>query len=142
MGRPFGLFLAPCSHPVRRFRPPTARLGGGTSLDMRAGDERFSCGQKDHFPGEGELASVLYLLPLTSLVLAADGSAVAVNQEWALLSAVPGETARGDGWLGAVEPRDQEPLRRLLAGAVAAGKPGSGEFRLTGSGGGQRSLWW
>ena len=109
---------------------------------MRAGDERSPCRQKDHFPGGGQLASVLDLLPLASLVLAADGSAVAVNQEWALLFAVPGEAARGDGWLGAVEPRDREPLRRLLAGAVAAGKPGSGEFRLTGSGGGQRSLWW
>ena len=63
---------------------------------MRAGDERSPRRQKDHFPAaEGELASVLDLLPLASLVLAADGSAVAVNQEWALLSAVPGEAARG-----------------------------------------------
>ena len=109
---------------------------------MGAGDERRPSAQKDRFPGEGELASVLDLLPLASLVLAADGSVAAVNQEWALLSAVPGEAMHGHGWLGAVEPRVREPLRRLLAGAVAAGKPGSGEFRLTGSGGGRRSLWW
>jgi hypothetical protein len=109
---------------------------------MRAGDERSPSAQEDRFPGEGELASMLDLLPLASLVLAADASVAAVNQEWALLSAVPGEAAQGDGWLGAVESRDREPLRRLLAGAVAAGEPGSGEFRLTGSGGGRRSLWW
>ena len=109
---------------------------------MRAGDERSPSAQEDRFPGEGELASMLDLLPLASLVLAADGSLAAANQEWALLSAVPGEATQGYGWLGAVEPRVQEPLRRLLAGAVAAGKPGSGEFRLTGSGGGRRSLWW
>jgi len=109
---------------------------------MRAGDEHSPRRQKDHFLGGDELASMLDLLPLASLVPAADGSVVAVNQEWALLSAVPGEATQGDGWLGAVEPRDQEPLRRLLAGAVAAGKPGSGKFRLTGSGGGRRSLWW
>ena len=82
------------------------------------------------------------LLPLASLVLAADGSAAAVNQQWVLLSAVSREAAQGYGWLGAVKPRDQMPLWHLLAGAVAAGKPGSGKFRLTGSGGGRRSLWW
>lgn len=109
---------------------------------MRVGDECSPGGQEDRFPGGGELASVPDLLPLASLVLAADGSAVAVNQQWALLSAVPGEAARGYGWLGAVEPRDQEPLWHLLAGAVAVGKPGSGKFRLAGSGGGRRSLWW
>ncbi len=109
---------------------------------MRVSEERSPHGQEDRFPGEGGLASVLDLLPLASLVLAADGSAAAVNQQWVLLSAVPGEAARGYGWLGAVEPRDQMPLWRLLAGAVATGKPGSGEFRLTGSDGGRRSLWW
>ncbi len=109
---------------------------------MRAGDECSPRGREDRFPGEGELASVPDLLPLASLVLAADGSAVAVNQQWVLLSAVPGEAARGYGWLGAVESRDRGPLWRLLAGAVGAGKPGSGKFRLAGSGGGRRSLWW
>ena len=109
---------------------------------MRAGDERSPRAQENRFLGEGELASMLDLLPLASLVLAADGSVAAVNQEWALLSAVSVEATQGHGWLGAVEPRVREPLRRLLAGAVAAGKPGSGEFRLTGSGGGRRSLWW
>jgi len=109
---------------------------------VRVGDERSPRGQEDRFPGDGELASVPDLLPLASLVLAADGSATAVNQQWVLLSAVPGEAARGYGWLGAVEPRDQMPLWHLLAGAVAAGKPGSGEFRLAGSGGGRPSLWW
>jgi len=109
---------------------------------VRVGDERSPRGQEDRFPGEGELASVPDLLPLASLVLAADGSAAAVNQQWVLLSAVPGEAARGYGWLGAVEPQDRMPLWHLLSGAVAAGKPGSGKFRLTGSGGGRQSLWW
>ncbi len=109
---------------------------------MRVGDECSPRGQEDRFPGEGGLASVPDLLPLASLVLAADGSAAAVNQQWVLLSEVPREAARGYGWLGAVERRDREPLWRVLAGAVAAGKPGSGKFRLAGSGGGRQSLWW
>ena len=56
---------------------------------MRVGDECSPRGQEDRFPGEGGLASVPDLLPLASLVLAADGSAAAVNQQWVLLSAVP-----------------------------------------------------
>jgi PAS domain-containing protein len=87
-------------------------------------------------------AAALDLLPLASLVLAADGSALAVNREWALLFAAPGRASPGEGWLDVVEPEDREPLRRLLARAVAAGQPGSAVFRLTGSGGGRLSGWW
>lgn len=93
-------------------------------------------------PGLGELAAVLSMLPLASLVLTVGGSALAVNEEWALLSAVPRRASLGEGWLGAVAPADREPLRRLLAGAVAAGQPGSADFRLTGSGGDRPSRWW
>ncbi len=109
-----------------------------TKLDVRAADA-----PSPGSPGLGGLAAALDLLPVASLVLTAGGSALAVNEEWALLSAVPGWASLGEGWLGAVAPADREPLRRLLAGAVAAGKPGSAEFRLTGSGGdGQPSRWW
>lgn len=106
-------------------------------LDVRAADAPSPGG-----PGLGELAAALDLLPLASLVLTAGCSALAVNEEWALLSAVPRWASLGEGWLAAVEPADREPLRRLLAGAVAAGKPGGTEFRLTGSGGGRPSRWW
>lgn len=106
-------------------------------LDVRAGGKP-SPGD----PGLGELAAVLSVLPLASLVLTAGGSAQAVNEEWALLSAVPRRASLGEGWLGAVAPADREPLRRLLAGAVAAGQPGSADVRLTGSGGDRPSRWW
>lgn len=106
-------------------------------LDVHAGDK-----PAPGDPGLDELAAVLSVLPLASLVLTADGSALAVNEEWALLSAVPGRASLGEGWLGVVTPADREPLRRLLAGAVAAGKPGSADFRLTGSGGDRTSRWW
>jgi hypothetical protein len=109
-------------------------------LDVRAGDEPSLDGPDG--PGLRELAAAFDLLPLASLVLAADGSALTVNEEWALFSEVPGWASRGEGWLGAVEPADRESLRRLLAGAVAAGQPGSADFRLTGSGGGRPTRWW
>jgi hypothetical protein len=112
------------------------------SVDVHVGHERSLGGPAGWFRGAHGPAVALDLLPLASLVLAADGSAVAVNEEWALLSAMPGGAWRGDGWLSAVEPVDREPLRRQLAGAVAAGKPGSADFRLSGSGGGRRSRWW
>jgi PAS domain-containing protein len=94
------------------------------------------------FPDVLELAATLDALPLASLVLAADGSALAVNKEWALLFAAPGRPSAGAGWLDAVEPEDREPLWRLLAGAVADGIPGSADFRLTDSGGGRPCRWW
>ena len=84
---------------------------------MRAGDERSPRAQENRFLGEGELASMLDLLPLASLVLAADGSVAAVNQEWALLSAVSVEATQGHGWLGAVEPRV-----RYRCGACSRGR--------------------
>ncbi len=105
-------------------------------LDVRAADA-----PSPGSPGLGELAAVLDLLPVAALVLTTGGSALAVNEEWALLSEVPRWASLGEGWLVAVDPADREPLRRLLAGEVAAGKPGSTEFRLTGSGGGRPSRW-
>jgi len=105
-----------------------------------AEDERYLGGPDG--PGLRELAAVLDLLPVASLVLAARASALVVNEEWVLLSEVPGQASRGEGWLDAVTPADQEPLRHLLVGAVAAGKAGSADFRLAGSGAGRPSRWW
>lgn len=89
-----------------------------------------------------EMVAALDWLPLASLVLASDGSALGANQAWAALSAAPAELARGDGWLRVVEPLDREPLRARLREAAAAGESGCADFRLAGSAGGQRSRWW
>jgi hypothetical protein len=89
-----------------------------------------------------KLVDALELLPLPSLVLVGDGSALAVNKEWTLLSGLLAEDSWGEGWLGALEPLDRGPLRRRLEGAAAVGEPGSGDFRLTGPDGGQWCRWW
>ena len=107
---------------------------------MRAVDELSRSGPDG--PDLPELAAVLDVLPLAALILAESGSALAVNEEWAWLSAVPRRASLGAGWLGAVAPADREPLRRLLAEAVVAGQRGSADVRLAGSGGGRPSRWW
>lgn len=102
----------------------------------------MSAGLEDLFPRSRLLGGALELLPLPSLVLAGDGSAVAVNREWTRLSRVSADTSMGEGWLGALEPLDREPLRRLLVGATAVGEPGSGDFRLAGPDGDRWCRWW
>jgi GGDEF domain-containing protein len=89
-----------------------------------------------------EMIAALDWLPLASLVLTFDGSAVGANQAWAALSAAPAETARGDGWLRVVEPLDREPLRARLREAAAVGESGCADFRLAGVAGERWSRWW
>ncbi len=109
---------------------------------MESGNDRPSVGLEDLFLRVRMLGGALDLLPLPSLVLAGDGSAMAVNGGWTRLSGVSAAASRGEGWLGALEPLDRGPLRRRLAGAAAASEPGSGDFRLAGPGGDQWCRWW
>jgi len=76
-------------------------------------------------------------LPLPSLILAADGSAVAVNPLWAT---VLGSGA--DRWLDAVEPPFRAALGERLRLSAAAGEPGRADCWVTGLGGGRWSRWW
>lgn len=108
---------------------------------MGPGNGRTYAGLDGAFPLR-KLADALELLPLPSLVLGRNGSAMAVNKEWTLLTGLPAEASWGEGWLGALEPLDQVSLLRRLEGAAAAGEPGSGDFRLTGPDGGRRCRWW
>jgi hypothetical protein len=78
-------------------------------------------------------------IPLPALMLAADGSAVAVNPAWATVSPV---AADGDGWVEAVERPFRSALRARLRLAVAAGEPGSADCRVIGPDGGRWSRWW
>jgi len=87
-------------------------------------------------PGQ---ASWLGWIPLPALILAADGSAVAVNPAWATV--LP-EAADGDGWIEVVERSFRSALRARLRLAVAAGEPGSACCRVTGLDGGRWSRWW
>lgn len=89
-----------------------------------------------------ELTTALDWLPLPSLVLASDGLALAANKAWAVLSAAPAEVARGEGWLGVVDPADREPLRARLCEAATVGEVGDADFRLADLAGGRRSRWW
>ncbi len=86
--------------------------------------------------------SALNWLPVASLVLAGDGSAVSANDAWAVLSGVQIEDSLGDGWLAAVEPLARVTLRARLRGAAAAGRAGSADIRLAQTGGGRWSRWW
>ncbi|MGE5293045.1 MAG: hypothetical protein ACM3ML_38855 [Micromonosporaceae bacterium] len=92
-------------------------------------------------------------LPVASLVLAADGSAVAVNDAWLILSRLGRDSWRGEGWLRAVEPVDRSAVRARLRLAAASGEPGSADCLLAsprgqrdcllaGLGGQRRSRWW
>lgn len=89
-----------------------------------------------------EVTAALDVLPVPSLVLASDGTALGANEAWAALAAAPSEVACGEGWLGIVDPLDRGPLRGRLCDAAAAGQAGSADFRLAGPAGGRWSRWW
>lgn len=89
-----------------------------------------------------EVTATLDLLPLPSLVLASDGTALGANEAWAVLSGAPAEAARGEGWLGVVDTLDRGPLRARLCEAAAAGQAGGADFRLAGLAPGRWSRWW
>ena len=76
-------------------------------------------------------------LPLPALILAADGSPVAVNPLWA---AVLGSA--GDRWLDVVEPPFRAALGERLQLSAAAGEPGRADCWVTGPGAGRWSRWW
>jgi PAS domain-containing protein len=98
------------------------------------------------FSAEGaaarDLVAALEWLPLASLILTDDGTAVAANRAWTALSAGPPAAARGDGWLGIVEPEDRDRLQaRLLA--ATDGQVGFADCRLIAGASRQRwSRWW
>lgn len=76
-------------------------------------------------------------LPLPALILAADGSAVAVNPMW---PAVLG--SGGDRWLDVVEAPFGPALGERLRLAAVAGEPGRADCWVAGPGGGRWSRWW
>lgn len=90
-------------------------------------------------PASPQSATWLGWLPLPSLVLAPDGSAVEVNTAWARLTP---HAPDGQGWLDAVEPEFRAALAAVLRLAAATAKPGSVDCQLAGPGGGRRSRWW
>jgi GGDEF domain-containing protein len=76
------------------------------------------------------------------LLLAADGTALAVSQSWSVLSGLTEDSSRVDGWVSAVEPLDRGILRARLRDAAAAGQAGYADVRLTGRPDGRWSRWW
>jgi hypothetical protein len=76
-------------------------------------------------------------LPLPALILAADGSAVAVNPTWATVLG-----SGVDGWLDVVEQPFRAALGERLRLAAAAREPGRADCWVTGPGGGRWSRWW
>lgn len=93
----------------------------------------------DEFWASPEQVTWLRWIPVPAMILAADGSAVAVNPRWA---AILRDTAEGDGWVEAVEPPFRSLVRARLRLAVAAGEPGSVDCRVSGPDGSRWSRWW
>ena len=116
---------------------------------MAAGT-RWDQGDADRRPrpdaGRGvspdESAVRLDQLPLATLVLAGDGTAVQANQAWAALTAGAPEATRGDGWPSLLAPADRGAFEARLRAAALAGQAGSAEVRLAGPGAERASHWW
>jgi PAS domain-containing protein len=89
-----------------------------------------------------ELVAALDWLPLPVLILAGDGKAVAANQAWGVLSGAQPASARGDGWLGVVEPADRDELLTSLRIAASDSRAGFTDSRLAGVSGPRLSRWW
>jgi hypothetical protein len=58
------------------------------------------------------------------LLLADDGTALALSQAWSALSGLAAEDSRADGWIRAVEPLDRGVLRARLRAVAAVGHAG------------------
>jgi hypothetical protein len=93
-------------------------------------------GEPSASPGQ---ATWLGWLPIPALILASDGSTVAVNPAWATV--LP-EASDGGRWLEAVEPPFRSALQARLRLAAAAGEHGHADFRVTGPHGSRWSRWW
>jgi len=76
-------------------------------------------------------------LPLPALILAADGSAAALNPMWATVLG-----SGGDRWLDVVEQPFRAALGERLRLAAAAREPGIADCWVTGPGRGRWSRWW
>jgi hypothetical protein len=101
-----------------------------------AATKDWAMGEPSAPPGQ---ASWLGWIPLPALILAADGSAVAVNPAWATVLPV---AADGDGWVEAVERPFRSALRARLRLAAVACEPGSADCRVAGPDGDRWSRWW
>lgn len=103
-------------------------------------------GRLGRLPGSGmgwpDLAEALDWMPLPSLVLADDGTALAVSRAWSALSGLTVQESRGVGWIRAVEPPDRPALRARLRDAAAAGQAGRADVRLAGQPNGRWARWW
>ena len=120
------------------------REGAIVAVDNRwhQGDTDGSASLDTDRRGPLDTAVRLDQLPLATLILAGDGTAVKANQAWAALTARAPETACGDGWPGLLAPADRGAFEALLRAAARAGQAGSAEVRLAGPGPERTSRWW
>lgn len=93
-------------------------------------------GEPSASPGQ---VSWLGWLPIPALILASDGSAVAVSPAWATLWP---QAADGDRWPEAVQPPFRSALTARLRLATATGEPGHADCQVTGPHGSRWSRWW
>ena len=118
---------------------PGDRLPGEERSEVFAGGRNDRHGEATTWMDRG---AELEWLPVAALVLADDGSAVAVNEAWTVLSKLGPDESKGEGWLNAIEPLDRAALRARLRLAATVGDPGSADCHLTMAGGLRRSRWW
>ena len=60
----------------------------------------------------------------------AEGRCIFVNDSWCTMAGISAEQARGDRWLEAVHPEDQEQVAAGWDAAVREGNPSESEFRF------------
>lgn len=93
------------------------------------------------WPGLSELRTVIGWLPVASLLLEHDGTAIEANEQWAALSGVLVRDSLGDGWLRAINAVDRVALRAQIQDAAVGGIDGSADMRMATPGGERWSRW-
>jgi hypothetical protein len=88
------------------------------------------------------LERALAWLPVASLLLSADGTALAVNPAWADLSRISEQDSLGYGWLDAVAQPERGALGASMRVAAALGEPGTAYCHIGTAVGGRATRWW
>ncbi len=88
------------------------------------------------------LEAALAWFPVASLLLSADGTALAVNPAWAELTRVSEQDSLGYGWLDAVAPPERGALGASMRVAAALGESGTAYCHVGAAVGGRPTRWW
>ncbi|MDP3854562.1 PAS domain-containing protein [Phenylobacterium sp.] len=80
--------------------------------------------------GEARIRALVDSLPQLLWSNRVDGFCDYLSPQWTTFTGVPAEQHRGDGWLQAVHPQDQDTVQQAWAQAVKGGLPFDVEYRI------------